>query len=245
MVITNCNNLTPPKQWALHGMKSLTCFKIEGGCSEAELFQEEQLLPKTLTSIRISGFPNLINLGEGLHSLTSLKKLEISCCVKLELMPKKGFSPNLHSRVITNCTNLMPLKTWSIHGMKSLTCIKIDGGCSNLEVFPQGVLPNTLTYLCIRNLPNLINLGEGLHSLTSLKKLKIKHCKKLNKLMPKKEFPLKLQSLFITDCESILPSTEWGLHGMKSLAHFMITGGCSTMELFPERGLLPDSPISL
>lgn len=129
--------------------------------------------------------------------------------------------------------------------MKSLTCIKIDGGCNNLEVFPQGMLPNTLTYLCIRNLPNLINLGEGLHSLTSLKKLKIKHCKKLNKLMPKKEFPLKLQSLFITDCESILPSTEWGLHGMKSLAHFMITGGCSTMELFPERGLLPDSPISL
>lgn len=112
--------------------------------------------------------------------------------------------------------------------MKSLTCIKIDGGCNNLEVFPQGMLPNTLTYLCIRNLPNLINLGEGLHSLTSLKKLKIKHCKKLNKLMPKKEFPLKLQSLFITDCESILPSTEWGLHGMKSLAHFMIAGGCST-----------------
>lgn len=245
VVITNCNNLAPQKQWGLHGMKSLTCFKIEGGCSEAELFPEEQLLPNTLTSIRISGFPNLINLGEGLHSLTSLKKLEISCCVKLELMPKEGLSPNLRSRVITNCTNLMPLKKWSIHGMKSLTCIKIDGGCSKLEVFPQGVLPNTLTYLCIRNLPNLINLGEGLHSLTSLKKLNIKHCKKLNKLMPKEGFPLKLQSLFITDCESILPSTEWGLHGMKSLAHFMITGGCSTMELFPERGLLPDSLISL
>ena len=63
--------------------------------------------------------------------------------------------------------------------------------------------------------------------------------------MPKEGFPLKLQSLFITDCESILPSTEWGLHGMKSLAHFMITGGCSSMELFPERGLLPDSLISL
>ena len=47
-------------------------------------------------------------------------------------------------------------------GMKPLTCIKIDGGCSKLEVFPQEVLPNTLTYLCIRNLPNLINLGEGL-----------------------------------------------------------------------------------
>lgn len=46
--------------------------------------------------------------------------------------------------------------------MKSLTCIKIDGGCSKLEVFSHGVLPNTLTYLCIRNLPNLINLGEGL-----------------------------------------------------------------------------------
>ena len=129
--------------------------------------------------------------------------------------------------------------------MKSLTCIKIDGGCSKLVVFPQGVLPNTHTYLCIRNLPNLINLGEGLHSLISLKKLKIKHCKKLNKLLPKEGFPLKLQSLFITDCESILPSTEWGLHGMKSLAHFMTTGRCSTMELFPERGLLLDSLTSL
>ena len=64
-------------------------------------------------------------------------------------------------------------------------------------------------------------------------------------MIPKEGFPLKLQSLFITDCESILPSTEWGLHGMKSLAHIMITVGCSTMELFPERGLLPDSLISL
>ena len=63
--------------------------------------------------------------------------------------------------------------------------------------------------------------------------------------MPKEGFPLKLQSLFITDCESILPSTEWGLHGMKSLAHFMTTGRCSTMELFPERGLLLDSLTSL
>ena len=104
VVITNCNNLTPQKQWGLHGMKSLACFKIEGGCSEAELFPEEQLLPNTLTSICISGF----------HGLTSLKKLEISCCVKLELMPKEGLCPNLHSRVITNCTNLMPLQKWSI-----------------------------------------------------------------------------------------------------------------------------------
>lgn len=108
----------------------------------------------------------------------------------------------------------------------------------------SGLLPNTLTSLRISNLPNLINLGEGLHGLISLKKLKIKHCENL-KLMPKEGFPLNLQSLFITCCESILPSKEWGLHGMKSLTHFKITGGCRKMELFPEKGLLPDNLISL
>lgn len=83
----------------------------------------------------------------------------------------------------------MPLKKWSIHGMKSLTCIKIDGGCSKLEVFPQEVLPNTLTYLCIRNLPNLINLGEGLTVSPHWKSWRLNTVRRLISWCQRRDFP--------------------------------------------------------
>ena len=59
LIISNCNNLKPQKEWGLHGMVSLTCFEIEGGSSNVKYFPEEGLLPNTLTSLCISRLPNL------------------------------------------------------------------------------------------------------------------------------------------------------------------------------------------
>ena len=76
-------------------MVSLTCFEIEGGCSNVKFFPEEGLLPNTLTSLRISRLPNLEVLDKGLQDLTLLETLEINDCEKLESMPAGGLSTTL------------------------------------------------------------------------------------------------------------------------------------------------------
>ncbi|XP_075644460.1 putative disease resistance RPP13-like protein 1 [Castanea sativa] len=108
LIIMNCNNLKPKKEWGLHGIVSLTCLEIEGGCRNMELFPEEGLLPNSLTSLRISRLPDLETLGKGLQDLTSLEILEINCCEKLESMPAEGFPTSLFSLHIQNCSLLAP-----------------------------------------------------------------------------------------------------------------------------------------
>ena len=108
LIISNCNNLTPQKEWGLHGIVSLTCFEIEGGCSNVNFFPEEGLLPNTLTSFRISRLPNLKVLDKSLQDLTSLETLEINDCEKLESMPARGLPTTLSSLLITECLLLGP-----------------------------------------------------------------------------------------------------------------------------------------
>lgn len=108
LIISNCNNLTPQKEWGLHEVVSLTCFEIEGGCSNVKFFPEEGLLPNTLTSLRISKLPNLKVLDKGLQDLTSHETLEINNCEKLESMPAGGLPTTLTTLLITECLLLGP-----------------------------------------------------------------------------------------------------------------------------------------
>ena len=56
-----------------------------------ESFPEEWLLPSTLTSLAIKGFPNLKSLDDkGIQHLTSLEMLGIERCNKLKSLPKQG-----------------------------------------------------------------------------------------------------------------------------------------------------------
>ncbi|KAM4072791.1 hypothetical protein ACB094_11G166200 [Castanea mollissima] len=67
--------------------------------------------------------------------------------------------------------------------MVSLTCFESEGGCSNVKFFPEeGLLPYTLTSLCISNLPNLEVLDKGLQDLTLLETLEINDCEKLESM---------------------------------------------------------------
>ena len=108
LIISNCNKLTPQKEWGLHGMVSLTCFETEGGCSNVKSFPEEDLLPNTLTSLIFSRLPNLKVLDKGLQDLTSLETLEIIDCEKLESMPAGELPTTLTSLLITECLLLGP-----------------------------------------------------------------------------------------------------------------------------------------
>ncbi|XP_050281648.1 putative disease resistance protein At3g14460 [Quercus robur] len=83
--ITSCNKLISGKEWGLHGLASLCLLEIEGECKNVESFPVEGLLPRNLSSLRISGLLDLEKWDNtGLKKLESLKTLEISCCEKLQ-----------------------------------------------------------------------------------------------------------------------------------------------------------------
>ncbi|XP_050283526.1 putative disease resistance RPP13-like protein 1 [Quercus robur] len=153
LCITNCNNLTPTKEWGLHEMVSLTCFEIEGGCSDVESFPEEGLLPSTLTSLRISGLPKLKYLKKGLADLTSLEKLDINCCEELRYWPAEGLPTTLTSLLLSTLPNLRRL----VRGLKDLTSLTMLDiiCCDELRLLSVEGFPPSLLYLNIKNCSQL------------------------------------------------------------------------------------------
>ncbi|TQD81715.1 hypothetical protein C1H46_032732 [Malus baccata] len=92
LYIWDCNKLIAQRlHWKLKALVSLKCLSIMGGKrSDVQCFPEEGMLPTSLTSLSICGFPNLTSLDKGLQQLTALEKLEISHCRKLQCLPKDG-----------------------------------------------------------------------------------------------------------------------------------------------------------
>ncbi|XVE86129.1 hypothetical protein DITRI_Ditri18aG0011300 [Diplodiscus trichospermus] len=107
--VSFCDNITPPKEWKLYELHSLSHFEIEGGCLDLKSFPDEGLLPTNLNSLRISRLLNLTSLDrKGLQKLTSLQTLEINCCNKLYSLPEHGLPSSLSSLSITECSVLNP-----------------------------------------------------------------------------------------------------------------------------------------
>ncbi|KAM1187617.1 hypothetical protein ACFX2J_023522 [Malus domestica] len=92
LYIWDCNKLIAQRlHWKLKALVSLKCLSIMGGKrSDVQCFPEEGMLPTSLTSLSICGFPNLTSLDKGLQQLTALEKLEISHCRKFQCLPKDG-----------------------------------------------------------------------------------------------------------------------------------------------------------
>ena len=105
--INNCNKLTPQVGWGLQGLASLTHFNISGGCQDLDSFPKECLLPSTLTSLQISGLPNLKSLdSKGFHLLTCLQTLQIMDCPMLQYFPEEGLPTSISFLKISNCPSL-------------------------------------------------------------------------------------------------------------------------------------------
>ncbi|CAJ2655120.1 unnamed protein product [Trifolium pratense] len=107
--IDNCDKLTSQKDWGLENLKSLTAFKIRGGCIGMKSFPEEKLLPKTITSLCITDLKSLTKLDDkGFQQLKALLKLEIYYCDVLQHLPEQGLPSTLVCLDIYGCPMLTP-----------------------------------------------------------------------------------------------------------------------------------------
>ncbi|TXG55940.1 hypothetical protein EZV62_017253 [Acer yangbiense] len=107
LCITYCHKLTPSIQWKMNELNKLSCFEIEGGCMDLKSFPEQNLLPSSLNSLRISRLSNLEFLDyKGLECLTSLETLKINGCDKLQSFPEEGLPSSVTYLYINECSLL-------------------------------------------------------------------------------------------------------------------------------------------
>lgn len=105
IIIDNCDKLFASRmRWGLQRLPSVHYLFIGGESGEVESFPEAELLPTSLTDLRVAGFPNLRSLDKkGLQHLTSLELLEIHMCPKIKSMPEEGLPASLSLLRIHKC----------------------------------------------------------------------------------------------------------------------------------------------
>ncbi|BBG96454.1 LRR and NB-ARC domains-containing disease resistance protein [Prunus dulcis] len=154
---------------------------------------------ETLETVRISECEKLKSLPEFIYKLKRLQRLEISFCPSLISLPKSGLPTNLRLLTVTDCEMLNPVDEWKLHKLKSLHDL-IFGGFPGLVSFSnEYLLPHSLTSLVVQRLPDLESISEALQNLTSLQKLVISECDKLQSL-PMNGLPATLGDLSIRYC---------------------------------------------
>ncbi|KAK2636921.1 hypothetical protein Ddye_031713 [Dipteronia dyeriana] len=196
-------------------------------CAQLKSFPEELRIPN-LTSILLSNCKNLKALPGQLHSLTSLQSLFINECPELESFPEGGLPSSLNLFCIRSCHKLTPRIGWGLHQLNNFSRIEIEGGCRDLESFPeQNLLPMKLNSLQISRFPNLKILNnKGLQHLTSLETLKITGCGELQSLSDE-GLPSSLSYLYISDCpllKSKLHNKREEWYKIAHIPHIQIDG---------------------
>lgn len=87
-------------------LTSLRCLELCDPMGEVTGLTEEQerVLPHltSLQELRFEDCSNLAGLPVGLHSLSSLKRLEITFCPSLSRLPEKGLPPSLEEIEISS-----------------------------------------------------------------------------------------------------------------------------------------------
>ncbi|XP_059440972.1 putative disease resistance protein At3g14460 [Corylus avellana] len=185
--IWNCENLKSLPR-GIHTLSHLD--KIIICCCPALVsFPDGGLLPGNLRELRIENMA----LRNCIHNITSLQILVIWSPPSVVVV--SSFPANLTSLTIKNCNFTEALLEW---GLTSLKYLDIDGGCPNVESFPEKMLSASLTTLIIERFHNLKYLSS-LRNLTSLEMLYIKECENLTSF-PEEGLPPSLQRLYIKRC---------------------------------------------
>ncbi|XVF06556.1 hypothetical protein REPUB_Repub06bG0059400 [Reevesia pubescens] len=155
-------------------------------CANLECLFEGMEYLTSLRTLSLERCFKLVSLPRSLKVLTKLERLEIFCCVviNLQMEPEEKEDEDLHLSLKTfsiECSGaLTDLPRLLFEGSAStLLHIKI-GSCSNFEVLPEWLQNLTsLQKLEILDCPKLSSLPEGMNRLTALTQLKIEDCPRL------------------------------------------------------------------
>ena len=207
-------------------------------------FANEGVVFPSLQELKIQGCPNFIgNLPKHLHSL---KELRLHCMDALDILLDDLLEGNscLQLLEIVDCLRI-PFPGGNC--LNFVETLWIENSCDSLVSLPLGLFTK-IQNIHIGKCQNLktLSIPDQLHvDLTSLREIAIFHCPNLESF-PEQGLPTpSLQALYITNCNTLKPSKEWGLHKMVALTCFEIKGGCSDVGSFPEEGFLPTTLTSL
>ncbi|KAJ8775156.1 hypothetical protein K2173_020160 [Erythroxylum novogranatense] len=207
-------------------------------CPNLVSFLEVGQKKTNLQKLRLEDCSNFKWLPESMNSLLySLEELFIRNCPKLESFPNGGLPLKLQRLEIVGCTELINGRNqWNLYCLPSLLHFVISG-YRHEECFPEeSLLPPTLTYLKIKDFPNLKSLEyKGIQHLTSLQTLTVDGCPEL-RLLPEETLPSSLISLYIRDLqnlESIVNNKIQHLSNLKDLS----VSNCPKLKSVPEEGL--------
>ncbi|EXC10452.1 TMV resistance protein N [Morus notabilis] len=158
--------------------------------------------PKNLVELNLS-HSKLEKLWNGVLSLENLKMIDLSHSLNLVQVPDLSRASNLKYIDIQCCTSLCDVPSDFQH-LYQLTTLNLNG-CLSLDKFPE--LPRNIKELYMSG-TNIKNLPSSIERLSSLKKLELSNCKRLERL----------------------PSSICKLNALKHLN----LSGCSEFECFPE-----------
>ncbi|KAG5552613.1 hypothetical protein RHGRI_010637 [Rhododendron griersonianum] len=179
---------------------------------------------------------------ENLEPPTNLKLLQIKNYGGTKFPTWLGDQPfgnmvQLRLEKCENCFFLPPLGQ-----MPSLRILTIND-CPEIESFPEGSLPSSLTDLSIDKCEKLKSLPEQMHTLLpSLKSLHLYDCPKIESF-PEGGLPSSLTWLDIRNCKK-LKSLPEQMHTLLPSLKSLNLYDCPEIESFPEGGL-PSSLIDL
>ncbi|KAL7234418.1 hypothetical protein ACSBR1_017922 [Camellia fascicularis] len=235
--IDKCNELTTLWQneaGLQHSLLALQRLEISFCSQLVSLFEEDEDVENEgqhqLEYLEISDCEKLEKLPRGLHTFTSLRRMNIRGCPSLVSFSKTGFPPSLKElRIWNGCKALRSLPAWTAHD-SNLEFLHIEG-CDNLESLREEWVHHPPTKLIISNckklelVPSLCNNSL----LASLKHLWIESWPAgegivSSYILEKGNFLTNLTSLAIRNMKIGKPLSDWGLHRFSSLDGLWLEG---------------------
>ncbi|KAK2640085.1 hypothetical protein Ddye_027880 [Dipteronia dyeriana] len=179
---------------------------------------------------------------------SSLKKLEIENCEKLEyLWDYEESCTSVVDEENPNNSNTSILEYLHVEKCSSLKCLSLSGhlpqtlrtlflnSLPELESIAESIHNNkSLEEINVWRCRNLKSVPEGLHNLSHLRKIVISNCESIDCLGEEGPPNTNLSELAIEYCKKLKALPNW-FHSLNSLKRLRLEG-CQSMTSFPKEG---------